>query len=955
MPSPLIGRDRELTKLTQALALARKGEGGLVFVSGEGGVGLTRLAEEALARSDFAVLAGRAREDATPAYGPMATALRACLRSNPDLADECGPLASHLAVLMPEMGDAPPSASPGTLIEAIAGALAAKTRRHPTAVFLDDLQWADHATLELLPELDDRLGTERLIILATYHTDGIGRDHPLRRLRHSLRRARRWREVPVGPLDPDQTRSLVTRLLNAEPTAELADLIHAQTQGFPLYIEELTSALISRRRLRPEGDRIAVVPGDSVPIPESIRDAVLLKLDGLSEDARRLIEVAAVAGTEFDLEMVCRLAGGEQGLDELFASSLVAEPEPGRGAFRHAIMREAVRGEITWSRRRALHRSIAAAAESAGLSPEIVAEHWLEAREDAPARRALLASAERSCKLHAYRDAARAAGRALEVWPDDEEIEARLDALAQLAHCAQVSGQLGDAVRALREMADHPSLAADPARRAEALRSLATVHQLEGAWEQSVQVRRAAAKAFAEAGQPAEEALEWLALGGRYTAALLYDSALDAVRTAVILAEKTQRWDIKARALGLEGNLKAMQGEFDAGRNLVNAGLSLALEHRLTEAAAEVYRRLGSVLEFGSNYAGARDAYFTAFDYCRTQGVDTAAQTCLGCLSYIVYRTGEWKRTLEVCREILAPEEAPPGARGIADGVSGLVRAQRGEVKQARRLLQSSLDISRRQELTAMELCALYGLAIVSENEGDAAAAESGYRQLIERWRQTEDRHDIIPWLCWAATFFAERGDERMTATCAEELASIAAATGNPEALAGLAYALGEVTLLEKKPAEAGKQFDIAILHMEKLDAPLEQSLALYRTGVAKRRAGDGKEAVRHLTSAYHLARKLGARPLAARIARELEELGERVEEGRHPEARARETRGGLTRRQVEILELMSTGLSNKEIADRLYLSPRTVDMHVGHVLDRLDCRSRTEAVGKARDLGVIS
>lgn len=948
----IIGREPELSVLADAFARAREGRGGITLVSGEAGVGITRLAEEAIARSGCTPLVGRAREGATPSFGPVTSVLRACLRMREDARD-LGPLAEHLALLLPELGGSPASTDPDTLAEAIAAALAAQARRQPTVVFLDDLQWSDNATLELLPYIDERLRDDRLLTLATYRSDEIYRGHPVRRLRSSLRRARRLHEVEVGPLSLQDARVLVERVIGARPGAELNELVYRQTQGFPLYVEELAGALVARGRLQAGTDGLELVPGEAVPVPESVRDAVLLKLDGLSEAARAWLDVAAVAGADFDLSLVCDLAGDEEGLDELLAAGMIREIESGRGAFRHALTREAVLSEITWSRRRALNREVAEALDASGAPPEVVAEHWLEARAHAAARRALLASAELSCRLHAYRDAAAAVDRALQVWPDGEDDDGRVDALERLAHCAQVSGQWSDAVRALREVVASAAVSTDVPRKAEALRALATVHQLQGAWEHSVEARRQSAAEFEAAGLPGEAAVEWLALAGRYTAALYYDAALEAARTAKGLAEASGRWDAKARALGLEGNLLAMKGDCEAGRERVHAGLSLALERNLTEAASEIYRRLGSVHEFSSDYSGARDAYFTAVNYCRTQGIDSAAHTCLGCVSYIVYRTGEWKRTLEVCREILEADDNP-AARAIADGVAGLVRAHRGETKQARKLLQSSLDIARRYELGAMELIDLYALAVVGENDDDPDAAEGFYRQLFERWKTTEERHDAIPWLCWAATFFCERGFERETTMCAEELASIASESNNVEALAGLAYALGETALVQNKPDEAAKQFEQSIARMEKLEVPLEQALAQYRLGVALRRARRGRDAVARLTSAYRLARKLGARPLAARAAAVLDELGERVEEGRHPEPAAKVQRGGLTRRQVEIARLIAAGHTNKEIAHQLYLSPRTVDMHVSNILDRLDCRSRTEAAQRARDLGLL-
>jgi ATP/maltotriose-dependent transcriptional regulator MalT len=385
----------------------------------------------------------------------------------------------------------------------------------------------------------------------------------------------------------------------------------------------------------------------------------------------------------------------------------------------------------------------------------------------------------------------------------------------------------------------------------------------------------------------------------------------------------------------------------------VHEALSLALEHNLTDAASEVYRRLGSVHEYASDYAGARDAYATAIDYCRTRGLDEAEHTCLGCVSYIVLRTGEWKRALEVCREI-ADQDDDPGARAIADSVTGIIRAHRGETRRARRLLQSSLEASRRFNVAVMELVNLYGLAVVSEYEGDAPATSRWYRLLIDRWRTTQERHDVIPWMCWGATFFAGQEAEAEVTECAEVLASIASHSGNPEAMAGLAYVLGEAALLRDRADEAIEKFQQSLSHIEKLEVPLEHSLTQYRLGTALARAGRRDDAVAQESAAYRIARKLGARPLAGRIAEALAGLGERIEEGRHPEETARRRRGGLTRRQVEIVRLIATGLTNKEIAHDLYLSPRTVDMHVSNILDRLDCRSRTEASQRARDLGII-
>ena len=130
---------------------------------------------------------------------------------------------------------------------------------------------------------------------------------------------------------------------------------------------------------------------------------------------------------------------------------------------------------------------------------------------------------------------------------------------------------------------------------------------------------------------------------------------------------------------------------------------------------------------------------------------------------------------------------------------------------------------------------------------------------------------------------------------------------------------------------------------------------AEFRIGLAYARAGSKNNAVKHLTNGYRLARNMGCRPLAAKISAELDALGETAVERRNPETGKRAAHGGLTGRQVEVARLIADGLTNKEIASKLFLSPRTVEMHVANLLNRLDCRTRSEAVRKAGELGLLS
>jgi DNA-binding CsgD family transcriptional regulator len=253
-----------------------------------------------------------------------------------------------------------------------------------------------------------------------------------------------------------------------------------------------------------------------------------------------------------------------------------------------------------------------------------------------------------------------------------------------------------------------------------------------------------------------------------------------------------------------------------------------------------------------------------------------------------------------------------------------------------------------------LELGARFGQALVREFDEDVAGAMTLHDEVLEGWRTTEDRHDMVPTFLWQATFFARHGYEQQTTLRADALATMASGAENTESLAALAHALGEVALVSGEIQVAIQHFERARSQLQALNVPLELAITTWRLGDALAQAGDRDEAVERLSSAYRIVRGLGARAMAALVAASLQGLGESIEEGRHPDAEARVGRGGLTRRQIEIAQLLAAGLTNKEIAARLFLSPRTVDMHVSNILDRLDCRSRAEAVAKVAELGLL-
>ena len=945
----LVGRQAERERLGYALEEARLGTGSLLLIAGEAGVGKSRLAEEAADAGAVTALWGRTSHGGGPPYAPIVAALRAYLRANPGGLDDCGSLRAHLALILPELGDAAPATDRATLFEALHRAFA-RIAEQPHIVVLDDLQWSDEATLDLLAALAEPLTDLSLVVLAAYRSDGLPRDHALRQLRHDLRRGGHLEELALEPLGQDETGELLAELLGDPPAPSLTRAIQDRTQGLPFFVEELARALRVTNALTPGRRGLELAKAGEVPLPESIRDAVLIGVTGLSGEARSAADAAAVAGEAFDLDLVAEVSG-PAGLAELLELEVVVETGPGQGAFRHALTREALYADLPWLERRTLHRRFAeslAKAEAGGME---LATHWLGAREDALGREALLRAADESLALHAYRDAARAGRQALELWPGGEQGAARVEALQSYASSAELAGELAEAARAWREICTVRADQRVPLECAEAQRRLAAVCELRGDRASALSARQVAAAAYAEGGRPAEAAIERLAMANHMRAEASYSAAIELAQAAAADAERAGRLDLRLRALGLEGVATAKRGNFDDGLAIVRGGLSLALEHDLTPVAADLYQRLSLVLYDGADYKGAKETLETALSLCRTTDDPLTEVACVTCMVYCLRECGEWEEALKLARELISSDRAG----WVAEGLVGVIHALQGRLTSARRLLSSSRTAAAQLRHFNMYVDTTAGLARVAAAEGAPDEAGEHCRSLLARWEESEDHHYVVKGLRWAAVFYARRDDRSGAHACAEALTRISSETGHPDALAALAHAIGERALADGDAEVAAEQLGQAVELHAGLDLPYERAEISLRAGVALVAAGERELALERLRDAYRTARKLGARPLAAEAAREVANLGESVVKRLGRRAAADANGAGLSGRELEVMRLVAVGHTNREIASRLFLSPRTVDMHVRNILRKLSCRSRVEAAHKAGELGLLT
>jgi DNA-binding NarL/FixJ family response regulator len=948
----LIGREREQAQLQVWVTEALAGRGSLVLLGGEAGVGKTTLVQHSLANSGLQVLEGFAVQGGTSPFGPIVEALRSYLRAEGEPLIE-GPLAAHLAMLLPELGPPAAGGDRATLFEAIRQALAEIAARCPTALFLDDLQWADDATPELLGALARTVDSHPLLMLGAFRSDELPRGHPIRGLRSELRRVGRLRQLTVEPLEAEASATLLEQTLG-RVAQSLRRAVYDRTDGVPFYVRELGSALAASGRLVAGPSGLELSAGEDVPLPDSVRDAVLLRAAGLTDEARDAVAASAVAGQTIDPELIMAVAGLSEWPEELSRRGIVVETDSGGLAFSHALVRDAFYGEIPWTRRVALHRAVAERLEANRAAPVLVAEHWALGRRQEQARAALLAAAEASGAVHAYRDAERAAHRALELWPEARDESGRLDVLERLAGYAELAGDLAEAIPTWREVADGRRRDGDLARLGTAHRRLAATLELQGRWQEALASREQAAVAFTTAGLPADAAAERLASAAHLRSAGSFRAALSLLEIAGEQARQAGRIDLQARILGQEGNVRARMGEGRPAVELVRTGLAMALEHGLTGPAADIYQRLADALEHAGDYSAAKETYDEAFNFCATNALEPTAQLCRACLTAVLRQSGDWDRAVTLCRQVIASSETTLHGRAVATGMLGSILGLRGQAKRARPLLHEALTLARRIELAAMELLSTWGLAVVDQVEGATESAAGHCWSILERWKQTEDRHYVISLLRWATTFFAESGDAAGARSCAAALARVAEDVGHNEAMSALSHALGETALLDGAAEQAAGHFGRALILLHGVDAPIDRAESERRAAAALILLDRREEAIEHLISAHRTLRRLGARPLMERVNANLGELGERAERRLSRRALAQAANGNLSRREVEVVRLVAMGHTSREIARELFLSPRTVESHVSSILLKLDCRSRADAARRASELGLL-
>lgn len=423
----LIDRKEPLTGLEDALLAAHRGEGQVALLAAEAGMGKTRLAAELQRRAQRAgtlVLRGSCSEaDLTLPYLPFVEAIgNYLLGANLDqIRNGLGGAATELARLFPYLG--PAAASPGgdpgqarlRLYESLWTLLRTVATGHGLLLVIEDAHWADASTLELLDYLARRLRMAPILLLVTYRSDEVSHRHPLLALINGWRRAGLAQVTTLSPLGPDDVAAMVTAICDDEPVgADFRDFLQLRSEGNPFVVEEfLRTALESGDIFKSSGGwkRRATV---RVHLPRTIGDAVLIRVERMTDDEARVLRVASVLGVAFAYQVLLQISDRpeevvQSALRTFVRMQLMEEEAEGEGRyrFRHALTKDAIHDALLGPERNRLHAQAAEALRTLpAVSPAELASHLLAAGLDVEALPVCLKAAEDAERQYAYRQAA---------------------------------------------------------------------------------------------------------------------------------------------------------------------------------------------------------------------------------------------------------------------------------------------------------------------------------------------------------------------------------------------------------------------------------------------------------------------------------------------------------------------------------------------------------------------
>jgi DNA-binding CsgD family transcriptional regulator len=892
--SRLIGRAVELAELEAALGEVQGGSPAMVVVAGESGVGKSRLLQSFLARARDAgarTFGGECIElgrDEIP-YAPLIAALRPLVRAcDPALAEISASSREGLAVLTPELAGADPvDDDRHRPMEGLLSLLETMAEASPVVLWLDDAQWADRATRDFLAYLGGSCEDMQLLTVIAYRSEELQRRHPMRALLAQIGRGRRVRRLELEPFDRGDVATQLGDILGSDPDAEIVDRFFERSEGNPLFTEELLAAGRDGR-------------GE---LPTTLRDALLLRVERLSDTAQGALRLLAAAGRA-DHRLFLDTCGIDEatltaGLREAVSAQVIVVHRDSRYGFRHALLGEVIYDDLLPGERADLHLKLARALEArltassvdartqSGVDAQVavlsedraglaaaVAHHFSYAEDQPEALRTAVAAARAAEGVRAPGASTKMLDRALKLWrrvPEPETLagvsHATLLTLAAKAHT--LDADEGHAITLYEAVLGELDAAAEPHRVAGTLAGLAAARWSIGQADAARDDLERALALLPESDPTPERAsilelkARFLLLQGRYEEGR--DASIEALRAA----EATGVAVTEAGVLSRLGMALYFLGEEGEGNERMRESIELARRSGSNDQLATVIVNYADSLHHaGHSEAAARVA--TEGESEVTPG--DRSGIWIACVrAEILFDLGRW----DEAEAVLPYRNNAQGGMTLANLLlqRGRLLLGRGDTVKARaRILQMQSSIA--DSVEPQWIAPAAGLAAELERrEGNFGAAREAVDRAIDRIEFCSDDAARMAQVCAsgagveadAAEQARARGDDEALrlALARADLMTARTVAAAESMIRGreLAYATAAEAQLARatRAADAAARLDDAAAAWEALGRPYPTALVRWRQAEVLTAAGERAEAGERAGEALAAARRVGA------------------------------------------------------------------------------------------------
>jgi len=781
---PLVDRTEEMNALKEAVYRAVHGEGGLVFIHGEAGIGKTRLVRElgAYARSrGVQVLYGRCpalfRMDGVPPYILWKEVIK-------DYLGECTPeqlnrvigfYPAEVAKLVPELSQKlrafpqsfpiSPEQEQNRLFEAVSQFITNISRETPLLVVLDDLQWTDPSSLLLLHYLARGVQKTPLLLLGAYRSTDIDAKHPFTPVLAELKRERLPQSVSLKRMSLEDTSEMIRQILEQDDTSpEFCRLVYDKTRGNPFFVEEVIESLKEEGVIYHEDNKWKIKEVSEIEFPETVKNVVKARLSRLDDDCQNILTLASFVGNDFTLEAMCAVTGIDKSkllelLDKMFKTGLIKERViRGEGicSFADVLVRDVVYEEISPLRRKELHGVVGSALEKV-YSKKIdehlgeLGYHFLESGDKEKALDYFLKAGDKASKIYANAEAVSYLQHALSLLEENEsEPQERERVLERLGDIKKLVGEYEACMKYWNEALLLLMKRQEKKKTATLHRKMANVlWDKMGNAGKAKEHHEACLKILETESESVENARLYHDMAYMQWRNGDFVKALASAEKALMLAEKLNALEVVADACLDLCMLLWFSGDFKKCREYANRALKTALDNDYLEIAVTAYDRVGGFIPY-EEYEKRLECFEKGLSLAKKVGDISRQSWFLGDLADMYLSMGELDKAITLGEEALALDKKA-GSIAYTPGflaVLGIAYQVLGEWSKSEQCYDEAAAISRKLTdlLPKADSHALYGLLHFDKEE--YARARESFEEAYKMVERTGNR--------WAPVFYSQ-------------------------------------------------------------------------------------------------------------------------------------------------------------------------------------------------------